>query len=51
MANLKKTKDGKVDARTKEGKAIIERMKKAREAKEKKNKNSLLTKLKKLIGK
>ncbi len=33
---VQKTKSGKVDARTKEGKAIIERLKKAREAKNKK---------------
>lgn len=33
---VKKTKSGRVDARTKEGKAIIARMKKAREAKRKK---------------
>jgi len=32
MATVKKTADGKVDKRTKEGKAICERMAKARKA-------------------
>ncbi len=34
---LKRTKDGTVDKRTKEGREIAERMRKAREAKKKKN--------------
>jgi hypothetical protein len=34
---VKKTKDGTVDLRTKKGREIADRMKKARKAKEKKN--------------
>ena len=41
---LRKTKSGKVDKRTKEGKAICERMAKARKAQ-----NSLVNRLKRLF--
>lgn len=41
---VKKTKDGSVDKRTKEGKAICERMAKAR-----KEKNSLKNRIKRLL--
>lgn len=41
---VKKTKSGKVDKRTKEGKAICERMAKAR-----KEKNSLVNRIKRLF--
>lgn len=42
--SVKKTKDGKVDKRTKEGKAICARMAKAR-----KEKNSLKNRIKRLF--
>lgn len=45
---VKKTKDGKVDLRTKEGQAIAKRMAKARRVKKKKE-SSLVGKIKKIF--
>lgn len=46
MATLKRNADGSIDKRTKEGKAVAERMAKARKAK-----GSLWTKIKKVFKK
>lgn len=45
MAKVQKTKDGTIDKRTKEGKAVADKMEKLRLAKEKKNKKGILSKL------